>query len=60
MYNVSIHEKLSDKKELTPSGVCVLNKLNNNTLPGFVEKNVCKVQKNNTGNRTRVIMLRIL
>ena len=26
--------------------ICVLNKLNNNTLPGFVEKNVCKVQKN--------------
>ena len=35
---------VSDKKELTPSGVCVLNNLNN-TLPRFVEKNVCKVQK---------------
>ena len=44
-YSVSTHYK-RDKKELTPSGICVLNKLTNNTLTGFVKQNVCKVQKN--------------
>ena len=36
---------LSDKKELTPSGVCVLNKLNKKILPGSVENKFVQTAK---------------